>query len=299
MKSDVHSRLLRIKAKVPMYRLFVKIFLWFWFTVWGILAIVFLSTRLTGMRQVTAPNMYATVAPILAAEAVKAYESGGPQAFARFSQRDDHGLERKLYLLDGFYKDVLSRPVTSDGLRVAHAAKRDQLVLFRAHIAAYKFISPSGHPYILMLYLRSGLGALGEALFAYGGLFCLSLFLLVTLLCFWLAYHIASPIHSIQSTARKVAQGDLKARVPAPVSKRHDELAALAMDFDSMVDRLEVLIRMQKDLLSSVSHEVRSPLARINLSLAILKKRLSPSTDDVLLRLESDVSRIEIGRAHV
>jgi signal transduction histidine kinase len=131
-------------------------------------------------------------------------------------------------------------------------------------------------------------------LFAYGGVFSLSLFLLVTLLCFWLAYHIASPIHSIQSTARKVAQGDLKARVPAPVSKRHDELAALAMDFDSMVDRLEVLIRMQKDLLSSVSHEVRSPLARINLSLAILKKRLSTANDDVLLRLESDVSRIDL-----
>jgi two-component system, OmpR family, sensor histidine kinase CpxA len=294
MKSDVHSRLLRIKAKVPMYRLFVKIFLWFWFTVWGILAIVFLSTRLTGMRQVTAPNMYATVAPILAAEAVKVYESDGPQAFARFSQRPAESHEHQLYLLDGYYKDVLSRPITNDGLRVAHAAKSDQLIIFQAHIAAYKFISSSGHPYILMLYLKSGLGALGEALFAYGGLFSISLFLLVTLLCFWLAYHIASPIHSIQSTARKVAQGDLKARVPASVSKRHDELAALAVDFDSMVDRLEALISMQKGLLSSVSHEVRSPLARINLSLAILKKRLPTSTDDVLLRLESDVSRIDL-----
>jgi two-component system sensor histidine kinase CpxA len=294
MKSDVHSRLLRIRAKVPMYRLFVKIFLWFWFTVWGILAIVFLSTRLTGMRQVTAPNMYATVAPILAAEAVRVYESGGPQAFARFSQRPTQGHEHQLYLLDGYYKDVLSRPITNDGLRVAHAAKSDQLIIFRANIAAYKFISASGHPYILMLYLKSGLGALGDALFAYGGLFSISLFLLVTLLCFWLAYHIASPIHSIQSTARRVAQGDLKARVPAPVSKRHDELAALAIDFDSMVDRLEVLIRMQKDLLSSVSHEVRSPLARINLSLAILKKRLSAANDDVLQRLESDVTRIDL-----
>src|SRR5580704_2285533 len=178
MKSDVHSRLLRIKAKVPMYRLFVKIFLWFWFTVWGILAIVFLITRLTGMRQVTAPNMYATVAPILAAEAVRVYESGGPQAFARFSQRPTQGHEHQLYLLDGYYKDVLSRPITNDGLRVAHAAKSDQLIIFRANIAAYKFISASGHPYILMLYLKSGLRALGDALFAYGGLFSISLFLL-------------------------------------------------------------------------------------------------------------------------
>jgi hypothetical protein len=76
-----------------MYRLFVKVFLWFWFTVWGILAIVFLSTRLTGMRQVTAPNMYATVAPILAAEDVNAYESGGPQGFARFTKSNTENEE--------------------------------------------------------------------------------------------------------------------------------------------------------------------------------------------------------------
>jgi hypothetical protein len=69
-----------------MHRLFLKIFFWYWLTAWGMIAIVLLGGRLTGMRQVSAPNMYATVAPILAEEAVKAYESGGPEAFARFSQ---------------------------------------------------------------------------------------------------------------------------------------------------------------------------------------------------------------------
>jgi two-component system sensor histidine kinase CpxA len=99
--------------------------------------------------------------------------------------------------------------------------------------------------------------------------YTISLVFLVTLLCFALAYHIASPIHSIQSTARRVAQGDLKARVPASVTRRFDELAALAKDFDSMVGRLDLLIQMQKNLLNSVSHELRSPLARINLSVAL------------------------------
>jgi two-component system sensor histidine kinase CpxA len=85
-----------------MYRLFLTIFLWFWLTTWGMIAIVVLGSRLTGIRQVSAPNMYATVAPILAAEAAKAYESGGPEAFARFSQSDDKGRARQLFLLDGF-----------------------------------------------------------------------------------------------------------------------------------------------------------------------------------------------------
>jgi two-component system sensor histidine kinase CpxA len=277
-----------------MYRLFLTIFLWFWLTAWGILAIVFLGSRLTGMRQVSAPNMYATVAPIMAAEAVKAYESGGPEAFARFSQSNVHNDDRQLFLLDGFYKDVLSRSITNDGLRVAHAAKNGQLIVLRAHIAAYKFVSSSGRPYILVLYLKSGFRAMADALLGEGLPYTTSLILLVTLLCFALAYHIASPIHSIQSTARRVAQGDLKARVPASVSRRFDELAALARDFDSMVGRLDVLIQTQKNLLNSVSHELRSPLARINLSLALLKKRSTAESDDIFQRLDRDVARIDL-----
>jgi len=59
------------------------------------------------------------------------------------------------FLLDGSYKARAVRPLSDDGLRVAIAAKDGQLVVFRAHIAAYKFASSSGHPYILMLFLKS------------------------------------------------------------------------------------------------------------------------------------------------
>src|ERR1700732_2842792 len=141
---NLQARLLKVRARVPMHRLFLKIFFWYWLTAWGMITIVLLGSRLTGMRQVSAPNMYATVAPILAAEAVKAYESGGPEAFARFSQSNGSDNERQLFLLDGFYKDVLSRPILDDGLRVAHAAKNGQLLVLRGHIAAYKFVSSMG-----------------------------------------------------------------------------------------------------------------------------------------------------------
>jgi two-component system sensor histidine kinase CpxA len=277
-----------------MYRLFLKIFFWYWLTAWAMIAVVLLGSRLTGMRQVSAPNMYATVAPILAEQAVKAYESGGPEAFARFSQSNVKEKERQLFLLDGSYKDVLSRPISDDGLRLAHAAKDGQLLVLRGHIAAYKFVSSTGHPYLLMLNLKSDFRQILDAVLGEGLPFSISLLLLVTLLCFGLAYHIASPIHSIQSTARRVAQGDLKARVPPSVSRRYDELAALAKDFDSMVNRLDSLIQTQKKLLNSVSHELRSPLARINLSLALLRTRFSADSDDLFQRLDRDVERIDV-----
>jgi len=277
-----------------MHRLFLKIFLWFWLAAVGILAIVVLASRVAGTKQITAPNMYATVASILASESVKAYESGGPEAFARFSQGNGNDPDRQLFLLDGFYKDVLSRPLDDEALRVAHAATSGQLVVLRGHIAAFRYLSPSGRPYILLFFIKTGLLQKADNVFGRGLPFGILMILLVTLLCFWLAYHIAAPIHSIQSTARRVAEGDLKARVPASVSRRYDELAALGKDFDSMVGRLDLLIQTQRNLLNSVSHELRSPLARINLSIALLKRRYSADSDDLLQRLERDVTRIDL-----
>jgi signal transduction histidine kinase len=131
------------------------------------------------------------------------------------------------------------------------------------------------------------------ALLSTGIPFLLGLLFVVTVLCFWLAYHIASPIHTIQSAARRVAQGDLSARVPRAVSMRRDELAALAVDFDSMVERIETLIQTQRNLLTSVSHELRSPLARLNVSLAVMRKHASQEAFDICERMERDVARID------
>jgi len=69
-------------------------------------------------------------------------------------------------------------------------------------------------------------------------------------------------------------------RAPVEISKRHDELAFLAVDFDAMVERISALVRSQKDLLSTVSHELRLAFTRINMFLALLRssRRRSPTT---------------------
>ncbi len=151
MPRNLQAWFFKLANRVPIYRLFLTIFLWFWVTSWAIVAIMLLGNHLTGLKQVSDP-MYATVAPILAAEAVKVYESGGPEAFSRFSQSRNDDRARKLFLLDRFYEDVLGRAVTDDEIRVAHAAKDGQLVLLRRNMA-HKFVSShlvvsSTNPYI-------------------------------------------------------------------------------------------------------------------------------------------------------
>src|ERR1700693_5640979 len=112
-------------------KLFVKIFLWFWITTCGVIIAVFVSSQVNRLQIIEPPSLFATVAPILAAEAVRVYEAGGAEAFAQFSQDKFDDRERKLYLLDGAYRDVLWRPITADGLRVAHAARTGHLTIVK------------------------------------------------------------------------------------------------------------------------------------------------------------------------
>jgi two-component system, OmpR family, sensor histidine kinase CpxA len=291
------STVLRFRDRVPVQRLFVKIFSWFWVTALVIIGIVFLVRHVMDLKPIDLSTMYASVAPILAEEAARAYESDGPAGFVRFANGLAGGHESQLFLLDKSNRDVLSRAISRDALRLAREAGKNQLVATQVslyeRVAAYKFVSTSGRPYTLLLYVRSATPNLTGVLLTAGIPFLFGLLFVVTILCFWLAYHIATPIHGIQSAARRVAQGDLSARVPHAVSLRRDELAALAMDFDSMVDRIEMLIRTQKNLLTSVSHELRSPLARLNVSLAVMRKHMPDEVVDIADRMERDVARID------
>src|SRR5580700_3454405 len=237
-------------ARGPIGRLFIKVFLWFWLTVLALFAI-FLASRMLGTRLIPSTDVIASFAPRVADEAAHAYESGGPQEFEQF----DQGLVGKsglqLYLIDGYGKDVLSRPIPSDSLSIARAARSDGRILsrfgLRSHSSSYKFTSPSGRPYVLLVRAPLQLGKILDST-AGGGLPLLGVVLLmVTFFCFWLTHHIVAPIQGIQSAARKVAAGDLSVRAPLEVSKRHDELAALAADFDAMVERMSAFVRSQRD----------------------------------------------------
>ncbi len=286
---------------VPIRRLFVKVFLWFWLTVLA-LFVIFFASRMLGSRLLPPTDVIAAFAPRVAEEAAHAYESGGPQEFEQFQRGLMGRYEGELYLIDGYGKDVLSRPIPSDSLTIVRAARSDGGIVarygLRLRSASYRFTSPSGHPYVLLLHVRLKLGNFLEASAGGGlpafGAALLVVLLMVTLFCLWLAHHIVAPIQGIQSAARKVATGDLSVRAPVEIAKRHDELAFLAVDFDAMVERISALVRSQRDLLSTVSHELRSPLTRFNVSLALLRKQSPPESDDLLQRMERDVEQVDV-----
>ena len=284
----LQSKIRGLKSRL----LFVKVFLWFWVTVLVLFAI-FVGSRMIGTRVVPSTEVIAAFAPRVADEAAQAYESGGPQEFANFERTLKGTSRRALYLIDGSGNDVLSRSIPTDSVSLVRAAGNDGRVIARygwnSQSASFRFISPAGHPYVLLLHTPlQFLENIGQKTLFLGGVL-----VIVTLLSLWLTLHIVGPIHGIQSAARNVAKGDLSVRAPIEIGKRHDELAALAVDFDSMVERIGALVLSQKDLLNTVSHELRSPLARLNLSVALLRTQSSPESEELLQRMERDVERID------
>ncbi len=100
----------------------------------------------------------------------------------------------------------------------------------------------------------------------------LTMLLTASLFCFWLARHVTRPVRQLRSTVRELSSGNLAARSDRRVSHRSDELGDLGRDFDAMAAQLETLMTAQRRLISDVSHELRSPLARLNIALELARR---------------------------
>jgi signal transduction histidine kinase len=108
-----------------------------------------------------------------------------------------------------------------------------------------------------------------------------------------LAVRITRPLERLTDAARRLGGGDLSARASVPAQRpRHvDELAEVTRAFNDMADRVERLVRGEKELLANVSHELRSPLARIRVALALLAP--GGENDRRLADVERDLAELE------
>jgi signal transduction histidine kinase len=119
-----------------------------------------------------------------------------------------------------------------------------------------------------------------------------ALLLTAVLVCYALARYLSSPIQKIRRATQKLAEGELGTRVGDEVGNRRDELAVLAKDFDVMAERIESLVTSQQRLSRDVSHELRSPLARMNVALEIAKQKSNGATNPLLDRIEAESNRL-------
>ena len=100
-----------------------------------------------------------------------------------------------------------------------------------------------------------------------------------------LAWYFAQPIRALDWALRSATQGKLDVRVRPLIGERRDEIADLGRQFDQMVQQVQAMIASQRRLFHDVSHELRSPLARMEAAVGLARQ--SPE------RIEASLERIE------
>jgi two-component system, OmpR family, sensor kinase len=106
-----------------------------------------------------------------------------------------------------------------------------------------------------------------------------------------LAAYMTRPIDRLRAGFHDLARGRLETRLTASMGRRRDEIAGLARDFDTMAERLEQLVSQRDRLLHDVSHELRSPLARMSVAIGLARQDPQRAVE-VLQRIEADSARL-------
>lgn len=204
------------------------------------------------------------------------YETGGRPALQSFLDTLGHIYDARGVLTDETGRDLLTNQDRSDLIR--RARRRSRYPFFRSGNMIGR-AADDGRYWFFFLEPSSRVGSwflLPEHLFVIGA---------GVLLCYWLAWHLTSPIRKLHRAVESFGRGDLSARVK---STRRDELGRLARAFDRMADRIQMLLAAERRLLLDISHELRSPLARLGVAIELARSGEDLETSLNRIQKESD-----------
>ncbi|HWG77650.1 MAG TPA: ATP-binding protein [Steroidobacteraceae bacterium] len=290
----------RARRGIAMRNLYVRIFLSFWTAMVLVLTLtVAVTLWLSGQRM----QRLQARQDELAREASMVLTSQGVPGLRNWLQREIplQPAHDRLYVLDQHGVDILGRLVPEFLLaQVGHRPQPQRVSQPTRAIGDLAFgdlrllsqlVSPTNETYALSLVHRFNLfGVFGFTETPIVAL--LATLLAATCVCFLLARYLSDPVRHLRAATRSIAAGDLRVRVSSLIGRRHDELALLAYDFDAMAERLRNLIDSQRQLLRDVSHELRSPLARLQIALG-LARRPHANLDQELDRIEQEAQRLD------
>lgn len=288
-----------------MSRLFAKIFLGFWLTTVAVVIVTALAmmqlNRASGDDTVARHFERTQAAYAAAANAI--LDSGGLAELGRWLRELDGpgGARGHLQLLDDAGAPVFGPEPAADVTRAL--AERDAgpgEPRIEGRVFFDPLYGPGGERYWFVSDMRRqgrlGPGGFPAPPFRPGGPLAGSLRFAIAILvsgiiCFGLARYLTKPIRKLQAASAEIANGNFAVRVEDHA--RHDELGDLGRDFDRMAGQLERLQASQQQLLRDVSHELRSPLARLQVALGLARQRGGDAVAGELDRIEREAEAIE------
>lgn len=277
--------------------LFWRVFAWYLVTTFVILGLSLLITMITDpdFRFQRAVSVSLDAMEDQGQTAVRVWRQGGQSAlqnsFAKAARHrylfDAQGRE----LTGGFFpsriSDLVKRTMTSKAIELE--------ILPPDTFGAVHITTKSGESFVFVRALTN------EGRFRFiprplpgWARIALGLFT-ATLMCVLFAIYVTSPLTRLRTATRAFAAGDLKVRIgTVKPFNRGDEFTDLARDFDNMATQLENLVLTQQRLLGDISHELRSPLTRLQLALEIARRRTGPEAEQPLARIEQEADKLNV-----
>ena len=280
--------------------LFLRIFVLFWLAMALIVAASIATTFTIAAHEFESVDREHR--PNVAILASQALDRGGTNGLKAWLHENKNTMpDRDLFIIGPDGSDILGRPLTEGAARRLEAINRDLAAPaeaaspsgnYRPSRAAPQMVAADGTVYTVLYAPRrpSIFGALSLPPIS---LTILGIALVVSAITsWWLAEHLSAPIRRIQEGARALASQNLDVRVSDGLEGRKDELAVLARDFDAMADELRANRSATPQLLRDISHELRSPLARMRVALGLARQ---PPADVMrqLDRLEREIERLD------
>jgi signal transduction histidine kinase len=259
--------------------LYARILLWCFGTLLlSLLAFVAISMTIQA-RTARGPGPFEAMQALQLDQARQAYEEGGSVRLAAYLEKLRAYFHATHYLLDAQGRDLVSGADRSGMLR-------------RAEQSMGRPPRPMGGPMVMTRASSDGryyLAVVAPPPLPISNLvpYYLLVLAVIAFLCWPLAAYIASPLRGLASAVDRFGRGDLSARVE---TRRRDEIGNLARSFNAMAGRIQTLLTAERRLLQDVSHELRSPLARLSFAVELI--RTAPDQEAAVERTKKEVDRL-------
>lgn len=276
-----------------MRSLFLKIFLWCWLGMILANVALFLSVAATRPERNSRPWRDLSLVGSTAQKAADTYDRDGVAALSEYLSQfqqtngidsvlvNDKGEALSEHVLPAGWQE-LAKKVAATGITQFNVSPNGLLV-------AQQVLTPASQSYVYVARIprtqpNTSLSAQALRL--------LAVLLTGGLLYYGLARYLTTPIRQLRETTHEFAGGNFAARVSPRLVKRRDEIAQLGQDFNSMAERLQSMVAAQHRLLGDISHELRSPLARMTVALELARKRAAPEAKSALDRIEHEAETL-------
>src|ERR1700754_1106029 len=273
----------------PFRSLYLKIFIWFWVAMIIINVATFAIFALTRPTPIRRSWRDLTQGGPNAQRAAEIYEQSGAAALTCPLPQTQKSSGVSATFFDENGKELSGRPAPPGAGELIERAVESREIEFnfagRDTLVARPVVSSQGQRYMYVAHIpRTPFQQTLQpqllrllVILVIGGIFC-----------FWLARYLTTPLLKLRTTTNELAEGNLGARVADRLAKRRDEVGQLGRDFNGMAERLESMVKAQQRLLGDISHELRSPLARLGVALGLARQRSGPEASGSLDRIERE-----------